>query len=347
MDSDRRPRLTPAIADVRRAVREALLTVPGATDTAGKNSVVTDESPLVLVALSGGPDSLSLAAATAFEAPRAGFRAGAVVVDHGLQAGSGDVAERAAGQARSLGLDPVSVRRVTVVASAAGGGPEAAARTARYDALALAAAESRAEAVLLGHTLDDQAETVLLGLARGSGAASVRGMEARNGLYLRPLLGLRRASTVGFCADSGLEAWTDPQNVDPAFARVRVRTVVLPMLEAELGPGIAEALARTAEQLREDDDALDHFAEEVAEELADLVEGGISLPVRALASNPAALRQRLIRLAVQSEFHLSLSRAHTLEVARLITHWHGQGPLDLPGIRVERQGGLLVFTANR
>jgi tRNA(Ile)-lysidine synthase len=343
MDSDRRPRLTPAIADVRRAVRESLLALRGATE----NSTPTSESPLVLVALSGGPDSLALAAATAFEAPRAGLRAGAVVVDHGLQAGSVDVAERAAEQARSLGLDPVSVHHVTVQPSAAGGGPEAAARTARYDALSRAAAESGAEVVLLGHTLDDQAETVLLGLARGSGAGSVRGMEARNGLYLRPLLGLRRASTVGFCADSGLEPWVDPQNSDPAFSRVRVRTVVLPMLEAELGPGIAEALARTAEQLREDDDALDHFAEEVAEELADLVEGGISLPVRALASNPAALRQRLIRLAVQSEFHLSLSRVHTLEVARLVTHWHGQGPLHLPGIRVERQGGLLVFTANR
>jgi tRNA(Ile)-lysidine synthase len=357
MDSDRRPRLTPAIADVRRAVREALLTLPGAAkisplspaDDNNRDSIseLTTQSPLVLVALSGGPDSLALAAATAFEAPRAGLRAGAVIVDHGLQVGSGDVAERAAEQARSLGLDPVTVQAATVLPSAAGGGPEAAARTARYDALARAAGEAGAEVVLLGHTLDDQAETVLLGLARGSGATSVRGMEARNGLYLRPLLGVRRASTVGFCADSALTAWTDPQNADPAFARVRVRTLVLPMLEAELGPGIAEALARTAEQLREDDDALDHFAEEVAEELADLVEGGISLPVRALASNPAALRQRLIRLAVQSEFHLSLSRAHTLEVARLVTDWHGQGPLDLPGIRVERQGGLLVFTANR
>ena len=143
----------------------------------------------------------------------------------------------------------------------------------------------------------------------------------------------------------GLEPWTDPQNSDAAFTRVRVRNEVLPMLERELGPGVAEALARTAEQLREDSDALDHFAEEIAEELAALAESGISLPVRALASNPPALRQRLIRLAVESEFHVSLSRVHTLEVARLITDWHGQKPLDLPGVRVERQGGLLIFTA--
>ena len=299
--------------------------------------------PLVLVALSGGPDSLALAAATAFEAPRAGYRAGAVIVNHALQAGSADVAAAAARQATNLGLDPVLVRDVVVGGE---GGPEAAARTARYTALAAAASETGATWVLLGHTLDDQAETVLLGLARGSGATSMQGMDRVSGIYRRPLLGIRRASTEGFCVDSGLVPWTDPQNSDPAFTRVRVRTRVLPMLEAELGPGITEALARTADQLREDSDALDHFAEEVAEELADMAEAGISLPVGALASNPPALRQRLIRLAVQSEFHLSLSRAHTLEVARLVTDWHGQGALDLPGIRVERQGSLLVFTAN-
>jgi tRNA(Ile)-lysidine synthase len=331
MDSARRPRLTPAVADVRRAVR-AVLPEPRAEL----------ETPLVLVALSGGPDSLALAAATAFEARRAGIRAGAVIVDHGLQAGSADVAARAAAQARDLGLDPVIIRSVTVGSD---GGPEAAARGARYEALDAVARESGATSVLLGHTLDDQAETVLLGLARGSGATSLHGMAPATGLYVRPLLGIRRATTLQFCADSGLEPWTDPQNSDEAFARVRVRTTVLPMLERELGPGIAEALARTAEQLREDSDALDHFAEEIAEELADLAESGISLPVRALASNPAALRQRLIRLAVESEFHVSLTRAQTLEVARLVTHWHGQKALNLPGVRVERQGGLLVFSA--
>ena len=298
----------------------------------------------MLVALSGGPDSLALAAAAAFEVPRAGLRAGAVIVDHGLQVGSVDAAARAAVQATALGLGPVIVRTVTVGST---GGPEAAARTARYAALAAVAAESGAAAVLLGHTLDDQAETVLLGLARGSGATSLRGMDSRNGLYLRPLLGIRRSTTVQFCVDSGLEPWVDPQNSDRAFTRVRVRQTVLPVLESELGPGVAEALARTAEQLREDAEALDHFAVELVEELAAHAEAGISLPVAALAANPAALRQRLIRLAVQSEFHLSLSRAHTLEVARLVTDWHGQGPLDLPGVRVERLRGLLIFSSHQ
>ncbi|HEX4402035.1 MAG TPA: tRNA lysidine(34) synthetase TilS [Galbitalea sp.] len=337
MDSSRRSRLTPAIADVRRAVR-AVLPAPRA-EPAGT---------VVLVALSGGPDSLALAAATAFEAARAGIRAGAVVVDHGLQSGSADVAARAANKARSLGLDPVLVR-MAVVDSA--GGPEAAARIARYAALDEAAGETGAVLVLLGHTLDDQAETVLLGLARGSGPTSLHGMSPltsseSGAAYARPLLGIRRSSTLQFCEDSGLEPWIDPHNTDPSFARVRVRETVLPLLERELGPGIAEALARTAEQLREDSDALDRFAEELTEELAELAESGISLPVQALASNPSALRQRLIRLAVEGEFHVSLSRSQTLDVSRLITHWHGQKALDLPGVRVERRGSLLIFTAN-
>ena len=322
-----RPRLSPAIADIRRAVRDHLTEL--------------DAGQLVLVALSGGPDSLALAAATAFEAPRAGVRAGAVVIDHALQEGSADVAAAASAAAASLGLHPTLVCRVTVEGT---GGPEAAARTARYAALTRAADDAGATAVLLGHTRDDQAETVLLGLARGSGSMSLSGMDAVSGTLRRPLLGIRRPTTEQFCVDSGLTPWNDPHNDEARFARVRVRKNVLPLLESELGPGIAEALARTAELVREDAWALDHFAEEIIEELADHAEAGISLPVGALAANPAALRQRLIRLAVHSEFHITLSRQHTLEVARLVTDWHGQKPLDLPGIRVERRGGLIVFS---
>ncbi|MRG60135.1 tRNA lysidine(34) synthetase TilS [Agromyces sp. CFH 90414] len=325
----RRPRLTPPIADVRRAVRGAL--AEGFAD-----------DTLVLVALSGGADSLALAAATAFEAPRAGLRAGAVIVDHGLQDASDEVAARAAGQARALGLDPVLVRRVVVDGE---GGPEASARSARYAALDAAAAETGAAAVLLGHTLDDQAETVLLGLARGSGGGSLSGMAARTGRYLRPLLGIRRATTRQACLDAGLEPWDDPHNADASYARVRVRDHVLPVLEAELGPGIAEALARTAEQLREDEQAFDAQIEEFIEEVCEPAEAGIAISTGWLAANPAALRQRVIRHVVASEFGVSLSRVQTLEVARLVTDWHGQGPVDLPaGVRATRAGRHLVFS---
>ncbi len=327
-----RPSLDPAVADVRRAVRDALAGLP--------------EGATVLVGLSGGADSLALAAATAFEAPKAGLRAGSVTVDHGLQDGSAEIAARAVAQAAALGLDAIAV---TVDVGGAGG-PEAAARDARYGVLKDAAADAGAVAVLVGHTLDDQAETVLLGLARGAGAGSLQGMawssELAPGVALmRPLLGLRRETTRAACAALQLAPWDDPHNSDHRFARVRVRETVLPMLEAELGPGIAEALARTAAQLREDAEAFDEMIDETIEDIVEHAEAGISVSVAALAANPAALRHRIIRLVVASEFHQSLTRAQTLEVARLVTDWSGQGPIDLPGCRARRVGGRLEFTA--
>lgn len=305
------------------------------------------EGSTVIVALSGGADSLALAAATAFEAPRRGLRAASVTVDHGLQDDSAEVAARAARTAAELGLDPLVVR----VDVAGEGGPEAAARDARYRVLREAAADVRAAAVLLGHTLDDQAETVLLGLARGSGATSLQGMapvrDDDDGVrWVRPLLGVRRETTRAFCAASALDPWDDPHNLDDRYARVRVRERVLPVLEAELGPGIAEALVRTAEQLREDAEAFDEMIQETIEDIVEHAEAGISVSAAALAANPAALRNRIIRLVVDSEFGVSLTRTQTVEVARLVTDWSGQGPIDLPGCSAVRHGGRIVFTAS-
>jgi len=298
----------------------------------------------VLVALSGGADSLALAAATAFEAPRAGLRAGAVIVDHGLQDASAEVAQAAADRARGLGLDPVVVVRVDVD-PASPEGPEGAARTARYAALTAQASALAASAVLLAHTLDDQAETVLLGLARGSGAASLSGMAAEAGLFRRPLLGIRRTETRAFCADSRLSFWDDPHNLDPSYARVRVRQRVLPLLEAELGPGVAEALARTAEQLREDNDAFQRMIEELIEDVVEHVEAGIAISVAALEANPLALRGRIVRYVAAAEFGVALERVHVQALLRLVTDWHGQKPLDLPGFSAAREGRMLVLRA--
>ena len=330
-----RPRLTPAMADVRRAIRENL-------------SDLTPDA-VVLVALSGGPDSLALAAGLAFEAPRAGLLAGAVIVDHGLQEGSEVVAETAAAQARELGLDPVIIRRVKVVPSA---GPEADARTARYDALDSVARELGAVAVLLGHTLDDQAETVLLGLTRGSGATSLAGMSEINGIYRRPLLGIRRAQTVAACEDQGLTPWNDPHNQDSSYTRVRIRHEIMPVLENQLGPGVAEALARTAEQFKQDTFVLDQMAAEIMPTVFMPMLGETTqsvqatLDVTALTGLPLAILNRVIRRAALDVFGSSLSSVHTNAVARLITDWHGQGEVHVPGIRVERQGAQLVLTAS-
>jgi len=326
------PSLSPSIAEIRLAVRTALADLP--------------EGSTVVVALSGGADSLALAAATAFEAAKLGLAAASLTVDHALQEGSDEVAARAARAAAALGLDALVVR----VDVDGDGGPEAAARDARYRVLRDAAAGAGASAVLLGHTLDDQAETVLLGLARGSGAASLQGMspvrEDEDGTrWLRPLLGVRRETTRAFCTASDLTPWEDPHNQDDRFARVRVRSTVLPVLESELGPGIAEALARTAEQLREDAEAFDEMIHETIEDIVEHAEAGISVSVAALAANPAALRNRIIRLVVDSEFGVSLTRTQTVEVARLVTDWSGQGPIDLPGCSAVRRGGQLVFAA--
>lgn len=307
-----------------------------------------NDGSTIVVALSGGADSLALAAATVFEARSRDIRVISATVDHALQDGSADAAAQAAAKVEVLGIRPV-VERVTVDSSA-GSGIEAAARDARYAVLRRVASNERAAAVLVGHTLDDQAETVLLGLARGSGAASLQGMLLRrededNTVWLRPLLGIRRETTHAFCVASDLQPWADPQNLETRFARVRVRENVLPVLEAELGPGIAEALARTAEQLREDNEAFDEMIHETIEDIVEHAEAGISVSVAALAANPAALRNRIIRLVAHSEFGASLSRAQTVEVARLVTDWSGQGPIDLPGCAAARQGGQIVFTA--
>ena len=315
--------LSPAVASVRNAVRAAV-------DGLGPGD-------LVLAACSGGPDSLALAAALAFVAPRAGLRAGAVTVDHGLQEGSADRAAQVTATLRGLGLDPVRAVTVTVDGP---GGPEAAARTARYTALEKAAADLGASAVLLGHTLDDQAETVLLGLARGSGARSLAGMPARRGVFVRPLLGLRRLVTAEACAALGLSAWADPHNGDRKFARVRVRLDALPALEHALGPGVAEALARTADQLRDDAEVLEEIA------AAERIRGDSPLSAASLASLPAAVRTRVLRSAALAAGCPAgaLTAAHVDRIEELVTAWHGQLGVDLPGgVRAVRRSGLILF----
>ncbi|MGY1812966.1 tRNA lysidine(34) synthetase TilS [Blastococcus sp. SYSU D00820] len=313
----------PAVALLRRAVRPGLSEAPAP----------------VLAAVSGGADSLALAAALAFEAPRAGVPAGAVTVDHGLQPGSADRARATAALLAGLGLDPV---RVVTVAVGTDGGPEAAARTARYRALAAVARETGAR-IALGHTQDDQAETVLLGLGRGSGPRSVAGMVARrteNGVeWWRPLLAVPRTATRAACAAQGLPVWDDPWNADPAYRRVRLRTEVLPLLEDVLGGGVAPALARTAAMLREDLDALDALA---AAELARLA-GADGLPARELGALPAALRRRVLRGWLRGAGVPDLQAVHLAAVDALLTGWRGQGPVDVPGgAAVARASGRLV-----
>lgn len=369
----RLPPLDPAVAETRVAVRLALGAlasdhavrptagapgdVAGPTENRGTEPVAADpgsRAPLVLVALSGGADSLALAAAIAFEAPRAGVRAGALIVDHGLQEGSAEVAARAAEQARGLGLDPVLVRRVEIPREGSSdgdrragpnSGPEAAAREARYEAFEATLAETGAAMMLTAHTRDDQAEQVLLALARGSGTRAIAGIPRARDRIFRPFLEVSRRTTEAACRAQGLEPWHDPHNADPAYTRVRVRERVLPVLEAELGPGIAANLARSAELAREDADALDEMARLQLGQLAPSAWPGttMELPILELSMQHAALRQRIIRTAARERFGSHLSREHTLAIAALVTEWRGQGPVYAPGLRVTRRGDALVF----
>lgn len=321
----------PAVAAIRRALARDLAELP--------------DDALVLVACSGGADSLALAAAAAFLAGgshRTGgrrLRAGAVVVDHGWCPGSAEIAGRAAAVCTALGLAPVEI--VAVDCTGRDGGPEAAARHARYDALEATAQRQGADTVLLGHTADDQAETVLLGLARGSGTRSLAGMAARRGVYRRPLLALRRTTTLAACQALGLQPWHDPANVDAAYTRSRLRAV-MPALTEALGPGVIEALARTADLAREDAAALEGWAQRV---LDDAVESGVpGYRVSVLAAAPDAVRRRALLLALRRAGCPAgaVSRSHVLAVDALLTDWRGQGPVDLPGgIRAVRDCGRL------
>jgi tRNA(Ile)-lysidine synthase len=330
-----------AVAGIRNAVRDCVADLaPGDT---------------VLVACSGGADSLALAAALAFVGrklgPTLGLRCGGVTVDHGLQEGSAERAAAVVEILKELGLAPVYT--VTVqVADAGAGGPEAAARAARYRALEEVAERAVSQqdqaTILLGHTLDDQAETVLLGLARGAGARSLAGMPERRGIYRRPLLTIRRAQTSAACAELGLDPWQDPHNADDRYARARVRHQALPALEAALGPGIAEALARTARQLRADADCLDDLAFAESERLRSSGSAPAGLDVRYLAELPEAIRTRVLRTAaiMAGSPPGALTAGHVQAVEELVTCWHGQRWTDLPGgVRVRRRIGQLWFTS--
>jgi tRNA(Ile)-lysidine synthase len=344
----------PAVGAVRRAVRQALEELPDATRTA----------PL-LVACSGGADSTALLAAARHVAPG---RVHVAVVDHGLQDGS---APRSAALVAALAAQgvPAAVRRVVVDGP---GGLEAAARRARYAALR-AARPHPDSPVLLGHTLDDQAESVLLGLGRGSGPRSLAGMRAWDPPWLRPLLQLRRAETRAACAAQGLPVWDDPHNADPRFTRVRLRREVLPLLEDVLAGGVAEALARTAAQLRDDGEALDAAAADLLVRAAVGAPGGLEshfpatrslesgfpatsgrtaepaaeLDAGVLAGALAAVRRRALRTWLGAHGADGLTDPHLRAADDLVGRWHGQGAVALPRRLelVREHGRLRVRTA--
>ena len=286
---------------------------------------------VVLVAVSGGADSLALAEAAKLECEKLALKIIGVTIDHQLQSGSAVQAEKVVNQ---LSIACI-VAKVNVEVT---DGIEASARRARYDALEKCAKENNAVAILLGHTKDDQAETVLLGLARGSGARSLSGMAAVNGLYVRPFLDITRDQTVAACKELNLQPWSDPHNDDESFLRVKARKKVLPVMESELGPGIKDALVRSAQLLRDDADALDALAKEFWQQ-------DRSLEVAPLTALPKAIRTRVLRLALFESGVSQLSAEQVAQVEALISNWKGQGEVSLPaGVKVSRISGRLTLS---
>lgn len=329
---------SPAVAAARLAVR------PAVAECAGQS---------VVVAVSGGPDSMALLASIVFVAARVDSpcRVIAATVDHGWHDKSTQVAERAGRVCQKLAVEhhilkaPVATKSATSVS----GGLEAHARSVRYELLRQLCDEMSSGALFIGHTRDDQAETVLMGLARGSGLRSLAGMEPDRGLVRRPFLSLSRDQTHAVCRDLGIDVWHDPANADPRFLRVRTRTVAIPVLSETFGQDVSVPLARTATLVRQDLECLDELADVLYRQAR--TEAGssttcVALDVKLLATAHNALLSRVVRLAALDADcpQAALGSRHIDAVVQLVTHWRGQGAIQIPGkVEVKRNKGLLLF----
>ena len=316
---------TPALLELRQAVRfwfEKL-----------------EPNSKVCIGVSGGADSLALAAAAKLESKNFSIDLVAVIVDHGLQANSAEIAEFAKQQLIKLGFQDIFVGRASVQIT---DGLEASARRARYKVFQQAIETYGPNTFLLGHTKNDQAEGVLLGLARGSGTKSLSGMQEVSGIFIRPLLGIDRATTEIACHESNIEFWVDPHNSNQDFTRVRVRENILPLLENEIGPGIIDALARSAKILREDATALDEWAESVFRQVMPM-----DIEISILDGLPVAVRSRVLRMAIYAAGAPagSISAAHLEPIEAFVSDWRGQGHTSLPGgVKVCRISGRLSLS---
>ena len=313
---------TPALLELRQAVRPWFEKL--------------EPNSRVCVGVSGGADSLALAIVAKMEANNFAIELIAVVVDHGLQENSAEIAYLTKKKLEKIGYSDIFIGKAVVQLT---DGLESSARRARYKVFQQAMETFSATTFLLGHTKNDQAEGVLLGLARGSGTKSLSGMQAVSGAFVRPFLSIGRAQTEAACREAGVEFWSDPHNFSNEFARVRVRKNILPLLEEEIGPGIIDALARSAKILREDASALDQWAESVFSEI-----DPSDIDISALALLPIAVRSRVLLRAIYAAGAPagSISASHLEPIEALVSDWGGQGHTSLPGgVKVRRISGRL------
>jgi tRNA(Ile)-lysidine synthase len=316
---------TPALLELRKAVRFWFQKL--------------EANSKVCIGVSGGADSLALAIVAKLEAADLNLDLVAVIVDHGLQENSADVAATTKKKLEAIGYSDIFVGKANVLVT---DGIEASARRARYLVFQQALETYGAKVFLLGHTKNDQAEGVLLGLARGSGTKSLSGMAEISGPFIRPFLNVDRSTTQAACDESGIEYWNDPHNLNTEFTRVRVRESILPLIEKEIGPGIVDALSRSAKILREDATALDEWAERVFGEVNPL-----DIEISLLADLPIAVRSRVLRLAIYAAGAPSgsISATHLAPIEAFVSDWRGQGHTSLPGgVKVCRISGRLSLS---
>lgn len=325
----------------------------------------------VVIACSGGADSLAMALGIIDFTSRRGIPTCALSVDHGLRAASQAEAQAVAATLRSWGISARTHHFPRASCSDyQGRGPEGAARRLRYQALRTYAAEcidkgAHRVFIVLGHTADDQAETVLLRLARGSGVGSLRAMQElsvmdRSIFALRPILSLRRTDTEGACLQAGLTPIEDPTNSLDGEWRTRdgqplrrsaIRHLALPALSQALGQDPTLSLVRTAQQAADDDEALNFFTDQAYRELRceeESKDGArVILNAKGCALLPRAIRLRLYhRVALEVGARPGdLTYTHLNDVDRLVTDWKGQSSLDLPGSQAVRKSTLLYFVS--
>ena len=298
----------------------------------------TSAGDTVILGVSGGADSLALAASCSALQDELSVTFVPVIIDHQLQVGSGEVAQAAKAACQTLGLTAAEIHQVEVTQN--GDGVEAAARKARYEALRKSAEQHEAVGIMIAHSLNDQAETVLMRLSRGSGTRSLAAMSADKDGIWRPLLDVTRADLRISLDHYGLTVFDDPHNLDRRFTRVRVRLDVMPALRAALGDDVDFALARTAALSFDDAQALDALAAGLRAE----AEVAGELVIAALAQAPRALVSRVVKTWLESRGVPigALSFEHITAVTRLIIDPRvGSTVRVAGGVEVVRQSGRL------
>lgn len=355
--------LKKAIGDVRNALATAGIERQDVRFAEHGEHAPEPDAPTVLVACSGGRDSMALAAVSHTVCGMLGVRCGAVIVDHQLQAGSDEVAQNAAARCANLGLNPVVIRTVSVKGVGSGRSGEDAARQARYEAIIDTARDTGAEVVLLAHTRDDQAETVVMDvLTRSAGIDALAGMPSafvRDGVrFLRPFLDMTRVQTTAICRELNLTWWDDPTNGDEVPVgqplsqhyplRSRVRHTLMPYLSDFFGADVSAHLSQAAVVAGEDRDFLDAATDDVYRQAVRLnTEGAlVTMQVKPLAQAHPAIRRRTIARAL-AELQIPFASSHVLSIEELVTDWHGQGALSLPsGYSVNRRKHVIRVCKN-